>query len=229
MKNILIRDTKKLFRGSIIPKIGISHKKTLGRNNSGKITTRHLGSGCNNLYFDIQFWGSGYLEDILLGNNRKSYVAWCRCSNGFGFFRLIDNTYFSKLGSFLPSYALKTMVVGDSISCVPLKVSGKGLIARATGCSCQIIRQEWPFTVVRIPSGKILRLNSSIFCFKGLVLGLFDSNRKKAGYNRRIGIRPAVKGVSMNPVDHSNGGKTRSSKIKNIFGGLAKWNSKKSF
>ncbi len=120
------------------------------------------------------------------------------------------------------SDSLKTMLVGDSISCVPYKVGSIGLIARAIGSFCRIIRQESLSTVIRIPSGKILRLDSSISCFKGLVLGYSDLERKTAGYNRRIGIRPKVKGVSMNPVDHSNGGKTKSSKIKNIFGKLAK-------
>jgi len=227
MKNVLIIDTPTMFRNSITPKLGINHKKTLGRNNRGKITTRYFGGGVKNLFLEVQFWGSGYLESICSGNNRESYIAWCRSSNGFGFFRLINNNNSLKLGDFLGSAPLKTMVVGDSISCVPSKVGSKGLIARAVGSFCRIIRQESSSTVIRIPSGKILRLDSSIFCFKGLISGFSDLNRKTAGYNRRIGIRPKVKGVSMNPIDHSNGGKTKSSKIKNIFGKLAKWNSKK--
>ena len=55
MKNVLIIDTPTMFRNSITPKLGINHKKTLGRNNRGKITTRYFGGGVKNLFLEVQF------------------------------------------------------------------------------------------------------------------------------------------------------------------------------
>lgn len=228
MNNFLFKGNRKLFRGSIVPKKGFKLLKKGGRNNTGKIITRYIGGGFRILLNSIQSNGIGQLEDIVLNSSKNSYLSWCRSSSGFGFYRLINFNRMYKSGSLLPFQPLKDLLVGDLIFCVPNRIGEDGILARAVGSFCNILKQELIFTTIRIPSGKILKLNSSIFCFLGFSSGPLKSI-SKAGRNRRKGIRPKVKGVSMNPIDHPNGGKTKSSKIKNIFGQLAKWNRKKLF
>ena len=227
MNNLLLIENRNLFRGSIAPKKGLNLKKKGGRNNTGKIITRYTGGGFRILLKNIQS-KSGRLENIVLNSSKNSYLSWCRSSNGFGFYRLINFNRMYEIGNLLPFQPLKNFLVGDLVFCLPNKIGGEGIIARAIGSFCTIIKQELIFTTIRVPSGKIFKLNSSVYCFFGFPSGQFK-NKNKAGCNRRKGIRPKVKGVSMNPVDHPNGGKTKSSKIKNIFGCLAKWKPKKMY
>lgn len=83
-----------------------------------------------------------------------------------------------------------------------------GKIGRATGTNCLILKQEEKITVIRMPSSEVKRINNENTCILGKVASEERKRLGKAGASRRRGIRPTVKGVVMNAVDHPNGGKT---------------------
>lgn len=203
-------------------KVGV--RKRGGRNNQGRITVRCIGGGFKRLYRELEYRdGSHILErngkitTIESDPNRTAYIAACE---GFGkkFYKIVGGTSMPSVGDMLNVVTLGSVPVGSSVYNVSLRTGNGGQLAKARGASCVIVKQDvdTDTTVVRLPSSAIKRLSNKNTCSIGTVFGEAITRLGTAGANRRLGVRPKVRGVAMNPIDHPNGGKSHTNKIKNL-------------
>ena len=206
--------------------IGIT--KTGGRNNRGRITVRHRGGGHKRLYREIEYTREGYkynikgtITAIKYDPNRTAYLA--RCENeGKLFYKILGDQY--EIGQTIKAYKLKDVGIGEEVYNVSNRKGERGKYVRASGAKSKVLKQTEFETVIRLPSGQIKILNNENECNIGGVKLKPISNRPgKAGRSRWKGIRPSVRGVAMNPIDHPNGGKTAGGQSRNLWGKLAKW------
>ncbi|MDQ6961138.1 MAG: 50S ribosomal protein L2 [Mariprofundaceae bacterium] len=199
---------------------GISKKA--GRNNYGRITTRHQGGGHKRLYRLIDFKRnnigvSGTVDRIEYDPNRTAHIALVVFSNGEKRYILAPlglragDTVMSgaeaevSLGNALP---LKNIRVGSVVHNVEMKPGKGGQLARSAGTSIQLMGKEGARAILKLPSGEFRRVDIRCMASIGAMGNADHSNRKigKAGRSRWLGIRPTVRGVVMNPVDHPHGG-----------------------
>lgn len=214
-------------------KVGM--RKKGGRNHHGRITVRHIGGGYKRKYRELEYRESthvtelsGQITRLEYDPNRTAYIA--ACTDGKrNYYKIVGgqqplttSVEQAVIGTELKVVTLGTVPVGGTVYNVSLKVGKGGQIARTRGAACKIVKQEESTTVVRLPSSEIKRLNNKNTCQEGEVYGRPQERLGTAGAHRRLGVRPRVRGVAMNPSDHPNGGKTHSGKIKNKWGKLAK-------
>ena len=196
--------------------------KSGGRNNHGRITVRHIGGGTRAQYRIIDFKRlkdgiEGKVERIEYDPNRTALIAlllykdgerrYIIAPNGLNVGDLIMSGSESpiKVGNCLP---LKNIPVGTTIHCVELK-SGKGAqLLRSAGCSGQIVAKEGVYATLKLRSGEMRKVHNLCRATVGEVSNSENSLRSlgKAGAKRWRGVRPTVRGVAMNPVDHPHGG-----------------------
>ena len=193
-----------------------------GRNNQGRITTRHQGGGHKHHYRVVDFRRDkdgipGRVERLEYDPNRSAHVALVLYSDGERRYILapkriaVGDPVLSggeaaiKVGNTLP---LKNIPVGTQVHCVELKPGKGGQLARSAGSSVQIIAREGAYVTVRLRSGEMRRVHVTCRATIGEVGNDEHNLRKigKAGAQRWRGIRPTVRGVAMNPVDHPHGG-----------------------
>ncbi|MEE8093034.1 MAG: 50S ribosomal protein L2 [Gammaproteobacteria bacterium] len=196
--------------------------KTGGRNNDGRITTRHKGGGHKRHYRIVDFKRdkdgiAGRVERIEYDPNRSAHLALVlyadgerryilaprRCKAGDPILSGSDAPI--KSGNALP---LKNIPVGTLVHCVEMKPGKGGQLARSAGGSVQIVAREGRYTTLRLRSGEMRRIHVDCRATVGEV-GNYEHNLSKlgkAGAKRWRGIRPTVRGVAMNPVDHPHGG-----------------------
>jgi large subunit ribosomal protein L2 len=196
--------------------------RTAGRNAHGHITTRHMGGGHKKLYRLIDFRRDkdgipGKVEHLEYDPNRSANIALVLYADGER--RYIIATKGMAVGQALisgveapikPGNALpiRNIPVGTTIHCIEM-IPGKGAqIARSAGTSAQLLAREGTYAQVRLRSGEIRRIHVECRATIGEVGNEEHSLRKigKAGAQRWRGIRPTVRGVAMNPVDHPHGG-----------------------
>ena len=193
-----------------------------GRNNSGRITVRHQGGGHKQHYRVIDFRRNkdgvvAKIERIEYDPNRSANIALLCYADGERRYIIaprglaVGQQVVSgveapiKPGNALP---IRNIPVGSTIHCVEM-MPGKGAqIARAAGTSVQLLAREGSYAQLRLRSGEIRRVHVECRATIGEVGNEEHSLRKigKAGANRWRGIRPTVRGVAMNPVDHPHGG-----------------------
>ncbi|MBS0186386.1 MAG: hypothetical protein JSS34_08760 [Proteobacteria bacterium] len=200
-------------------------RKTGGRNNQGRITVRHRGGGYKRAYRELEYREgqhvihlNGQVTGIEYDPNRTAYLVACRAQVGGitrNYYEIAGGKTEPEIGKENTYTTLSTVAVGSSIYNVTLKPGKKSQIAKARGASCKIIKQEATTTVIRLPSSEIKRLNNKNLCQEGEVYGRPQEKLGTAGAHRRLGVRPRVRGVAMNPIDHPNGGRTHSLKVKN--------------
>lgn len=196
--------------------------KTAGRNNQGKITTRHLGGGHKRKYRIIDFKRTkdgipGRVATIEYDPNRTSYIALIHYVDGEKAYIIapkglkVGDEIMSgpdadiKVGNALP---LENIPVGSVIHNIELKPGKGGQLVRAAGASAQLLGKEDLYVTIRLVSGEIRRVLKKCRATIGTV-GNQDHeliNIGKAGRNRNLGKRPTVRGVVMNPNDHPHGG-----------------------
>jgi len=196
--------------------------KTGGRNNSGKMTVRHIGGGEKQKYRIIDFKRNktgvtGKVVAIEYDPNRNANIALISYKDGEKRYiiapknievgAIIENGANAdiKIGNALP---LQNIPVGTTVHCVEM-VPGKGAaIARSAGTSAQILGREEKYVMLRLQSGETRKVLGVCMATVGEV-GNEDYelvNLGKAGRKRHMGIRPTVRGSVMNPVDHPHGG-----------------------
>ncbi|QKX01589.1 50S ribosomal protein L2 [Wolbachia endosymbiont of Cruorifilaria tuberocauda] len=221
-------------RGTVlVSKVGLSKdkpeksltfgkKSSGGRNNYGRITVRHKGGGHKRKYRVVDFKRNradqGIVEKIEYDPNRSGFLALIlyKSDNTRSYILAPQNVKPGDLvisgdtadilaGNCLP---LKYIPVGSFVHGVELKPGGGAIIARAAGCYAQIIGHDNNYVLLRLRSGQVRLILSSCRATIGVVSNLDRKNRKlgKAGRNRWLGVRPTVRGVAMNPVDHPHGG-----------------------
>ncbi|EED34604.1 ribosomal protein L2 [Luminiphilus syltensis NOR5-1B] len=196
--------------------------KSGGRNNAGRITTRHIGGGHKHHYRVIDFKRNkdgipAKVERLEYDPNRTAHIALMLYADGERRYIIAPkgikagDTLYSgstapiKAGNCLP---LRNIPVGSVIHCIEMKPGRGAQLARSAGASVQLVAREGQYATVRLRSGETRRVPVDCRATLGEVSNSEHSLRKlgKAGAARWRGVRPTVRGVAMNPVDHPHGG-----------------------
>jgi large subunit ribosomal protein L2 len=213
---------KDLHKGEPVRSLTESKNKSGGRNNHGRITTRHIGGGHKQRYRIIDFKRDkdgvpANVERLEYDPNRSANIALLLYKDGERRYiiapknikagdQLISGTDAPiKTGNALP---LGNIPVGTQIHCIEMK-SGKGAqIARSAGTSAQLLAREGMYVTLRLRSGEMRKIHVDCRATIGEAGNSEHGLRSlgKAGAKRWAGVRPTVRGVVMNPVDHPHGG-----------------------
>ena len=197
-------------------------KKHSGRNKQGKITVRHQGGGSKRKYRVIDFKRDkkdipAKVIAVEYDPNRTAFIALLQYADGEKRYILapldlkVGDTVVSgenadiKPGNALP---ISKIPVGTLIHNLEIKPGKGGQIVRSAGAYAQLMAKEGNYAQVRLPSGEYRRIPMNAMATIGTVGNTDHSNVHigKAGRKRHMGIRPTVRGVVMNPVDHPHGG-----------------------
>lgn len=208
--------TKKPLKSLLVIK-----KKTTGRNNQGRITTRHRGGGVKRYYRKINFklpvGTSAVVEQIEYDPNRSARIARIKDSDGGYHYILaakgmgVGNKVVSAEEAPITKgnrLALKNIPTGTTIHAIELQPGRGAQMVRSAGAGAQLTSKEGDWAQVRLPSGEIRMVSINAMASIGTVGNDQHSNIKigKAGRNRHLGKRPTVRGLAMNAADHPHGG-----------------------
>ena len=197
-------------------------KSTGGRNNRGELTSWWRGGGHKRLYRVIDFKRDkkdipGRIETVEYDPNRSARIALLTYADGEKRYILqpagvkVGDTVVSGASvDILPGNALplKNIPLGTMIHNVEFRPGKGGQIARSAGAGVQLVAKDGPYVSIKMPSGELRLINAECFATIGQVGNLEHENISigKAGRQRWLGLRPHVRGVVMNPVDHPHGG-----------------------
>lgn len=197
-------------------------RKKAGRNNNGRITVRHRGGGVRRTYRMIDFKRNkidipGTVEYIEYDPNRTSFIA--RILYADGERRYILAPVGLEKGAKIVSsekvdvkpgntMKLKNTPFGTMVHNVEMKPGKGGQLARSAGAYCQLAGRTDGYAQLKMPSGEMRLVPEDCLATIGVVGNVDHGNVKigKAGKKRHMGVRPTVRGVAMNPVDHPHGG-----------------------
>jgi len=214
--------TPDLYKGKPHAPLLESQSKNSGRNNNGRITTRHQGGGHKQHYRLIDFRRNktgipATVEHIEYDPNRTAHIALLCYADGerryiiaprgvsAGMQLISGSEAPIKVGNAMP---LRNIPVGSTIHCIELQPGKGAQIARSAGTSVQLLAREGAYAQLRLRSGEVRRVHVDCMATLGEVGNEEHSLRSigKAGAMRWRGVRPTVRGVVMNPVDHPHGG-----------------------
>jgi len=208
--------TKKPLRSLTVIK-----RRGNGRNNQGRITTRHQGGGAKQFYrlvnFKLAAGTEATIEHIEYDPNRSARIARIKESNGTYHYILAANGM--KVGQKIVSGSeatietgnrlpLRNIPVGSTIHAIELQPGRGAQLVRSAGNGAQLMAKEEQYGQVRLPSGEVRLINLECTASLGVIGNEQHQNVKigKAGRSRHMGIRPTVRGVVMNAADHPHGG-----------------------
>jgi len=197
--------------------------KTGGRNNNGRITTRHIGGGHKQHYRLVDFRRNdkdgipAVVERVEYDPNRTAHIALLKYADGERRYiiapkgvsagdQVVSGAHAPiKAGNTLP---LRNIPVGSTVHGIELKPGKGAQIARSAGASVQLVAREGAYVTLRLRSGEMRKVLAECRATLGEVSNSEHSLRSlgKAGAKRWKGIRPTVRGAAMNPVDHPHGG-----------------------
>ncbi len=196
--------------------------KSGGRNNHGRVTSRHRGGGHKQLYRVVDFRRDnfgvpGRVERIEYDPNRSAFIALVIFNNGDKRYILApqglrpgDTVMSGPEAEMRPGNAMRIAAirVGTMLHNVELKPGKGGQLARSAGIGVQLMGKEGGRAILKLPSGEFRRVDTRCLATLGVLANGDHANRKvgKAGRSRWLGLRPSVRGVAMNPVDHPHGG-----------------------
>ncbi len=196
-------------------------KKQSGRNNQGRITTRHRGGGVRKFYrtvnFNLPAGTEAVVEHIEYDPNRSARIARIKENNGtYHYILAVQNMkpgdkvssgeeIAIEAGNRLP---LRNIPVGSVIHAIELQVGKGAQIVRSAGASAQLMAKEGEYAQVKLPSGEVRMIQINCSASLGVIGNEQHQNIKigKAGRTRNKGVRPTVRGVVMNAADHPHGG-----------------------
>ena len=197
-------------------------KKNAGRNNQGKISVRHQGGGEKQKYRLIDFKRNklevpAKVAGIEYDPNRSAFIALLHYLDGEKRYILAplglhvgDTIVSSEAADIKPgnSLQLANIPLGTLVHNIELRPGAGGQIARSAGTYAQLMAKEGSFATLRMPSGEMRKVPIIARATIGTVGNTDHENVRigKAGRKRHMGIRPTVRGVVMNPVDHPHGG-----------------------
>nr|WP_010133845.1 50S ribosomal protein L2 [Microbulbifer agarilyticus] len=211
-----------LHKGAPYAPLVEKKSKTGGRNNNGRITTRHIGGGHKHHYRVVDFKRNkdgipATVERLEYDPNRTAHIALVCYADGER--RYIIAPKGLKAGAKIQSgdaapiavgntLPLRNIPVGSVIHAIELKPGKGAQLARSAGASVQLVAREGQYATIRLRSGEMRKVLSECRATLGEVSNSEHSLRKlgKAGAKRWRGVRPTVRGVAMNPVDHPHGG-----------------------
>lgn len=196
-------------------------RKSGGRNNNGRITTRHIGGGHKKHYRLVDFMRTKREAATVLAieydPNRTCRIALVQYTDGTKSYILAPvgltvgmqvqagENVAPKVGNAMP---LKNVPLGTAIHNIEVRPGTGGKIARSAGQQAILSNRDAEYALVKMPSGEIRKFRVDCFCTIGQVGNAQHMNESsgKAGRTRWMGVRPTVRGMCMNPVDHPNGG-----------------------
>ena len=211
-----------LYKGRSFAPLTEAKSKSGGRNNNGRITTRHIGGGHKHHYRVIDFKRikdgiSAKVERLEYDPNRSAHIALLLYADGERKYIIAPKGL--KVGSIVKSgpgseisvgnsLPLNEIPVGTTLHCVELKPKKGAQLARSAGTSVQFVAKEDGYASIRLKSGEFRKVLSSCRATIGEVSNQEHSLKSfgKAGAKRWVGVRPTVRGVAMNPIDHPHGG-----------------------
>lgn len=196
-------------------------KSRAGRNNTGRITTRHRGGGVKKLYrlvnHNLAAGTIATVEHIEYDPNRSARLARVKDQHGLYHYVLADTNM--RVGTKITSgeevaieqsnrLPLSKIPTGTMIYNIELQAGKGGQAVRSAGTKAQLMAKEGDYALVRMPSGEVRRFRLECMATIGTVGNVQHQNVKigSAGRKRRMGIRPGVRGVVMNAADHPHGG-----------------------
>ena len=214
--------TPGLHKGKPVSSLLDKKSKSGGRNNRGRITVRHHGGGHKQRYRIVDFKRDkdsipGVVERLEYDPNRSAHLALIKYADGERRYILApkgvsEGTAVSsgddapiKSGNALP---LRSIPVGTLIHNIEMKPGKGGQLVRSAGGSAQLAAREGAYVTIRLRSGEMRKIHTNCRATVGEV-GHGEHNLRKlgkAGATRWRGVRPTVRGVAMNPVDHPHGG-----------------------
>ena len=221
-RGTILVDKSKLWKGKPYKPLTSVNNPSKGRNNYGRITSRNHGGGHKQKYRHIDFYRKKFnmtaeVERIEYDPNRSCYIMLVKFEDNQKFYYLapenikvgdkIENgpNIEIKTGNCLP---LQDIPVGINIHNVELQPGAGGKIARSAGTSVTISGLDGNYSLVKMTSGEVRKIDSRSMATIGVLSNPDQKNIKigKAGRNRWRGKRPQTRGVAMNPVDHPHGG-----------------------
>ena len=221
-RTLVTVDRSELWKGRPEKSLTKGKKRGSCRNNHGHITTRHKGGGHKKLYRQIDFRRNKFdieakVERIEYDPNRTAFIALIKYKDNELAYIIAPQRLKAgdkvvsgervdiKPGNALP---LKNIPVGTIVHNIEMKQGKGGQLARAAGSYAQLIGKDSGYALVRLRSGEVRLINSECLATIGAVSNSDHQNTvvAKAGRSRWKGIRPTVRGVVMNPVDHPHGG-----------------------
>jgi large subunit ribosomal protein L2 len=228
LRHLVLVDRGHLWKGAPVKMLTEGISKTGGRNNHGRITTRHIGGGHKRTYRLIDFRRRKFdqpatVERLEYDPNRTAFIALLKYEDGELAYILAPqrmapgDTVISgekvdvKPGNAMP---LASMPIGTIVHNVELKPGRGGQLARSAGSYVQLVGRDAGWAILKLNSGETRRVRAECMATVGAVSNPDHSNQiiGKAGRKRWLGIRPTVRSIAMNPVDHPNGGRTKGGK-----------------
>ncbi|MGQ7249022.1 50S ribosomal protein L2 [Halomonas sp. V046] len=213
---------EELYKGRAYAPLLEKQSKSGGRNNHGRITTRHVGGGHRQHYRLIDFKRTkdgvpAVVERLEHDPNRSAHIALLKYLDGERRYIIAPKGVSAgdrlesgvnapiKKGNAMP---LRNIPLGSTVHCIELKPGKGAQIARSAGTSAQLVAREGNYATLRLRSGEMRKVLAECRATLGEVSNSEHSLRQlgKAGAKRWRGVRPTVRGVAMNPVDHPHGG-----------------------
>ena len=221
-RHVVTVTNSELHKGKPYAPLVEKKSKSGGRNHHGRITTRHVGGGHKQQYRVIDFRRNkdgipATVERLEYDPNRSAHIALVVYADGerryiiapkgvsAGTKIISGDSVDIKPGNTMP---IRNVPVGSVIHCVELKPGKGAQIARSAGTSAQLVAREGAYATLRLRSGEMRKVLVECRATLGEVSNSEHSLRQlgKAGATRWRGVRPTVRGVAMNPVDHPHGG-----------------------
>ncbi|MER2520374.1 MAG: 50S ribosomal protein L2 [Bdellovibrionales bacterium] len=222
LRQVVKVDRSELWKGKPVKSLTEGLTNTGGRNNKGRITTRHIGGGHPHRYRLIDFKRRKFdvdatVERLEYDPNRTAFIALVKYNDGEQAYILApqkiqkgDVVIAGEKVDVKPGNAmrLKNIPVGTFVHNVEMKPGKGGQMARSAGASVQIVGRDTGVVQIKMNSGELRTIPQECMATIGAVSNADHMNEQmgKAGRNRWKGIRPSVRGVVMNPIDHPHGG-----------------------
>jgi len=222
LRGTVLIDRKGLWKGKPVKTLTEGKSANGGRNNHGRITMRRIGGGHKKSYRLVDFKRRkfdvpGTVERLEYDPNRSAFIALIKYADGELAYIIApqrlapgDQVIAGKKVDVKPGNAmpLRSVPIGTIVHNVEMKIGKGGQIARAAGTYVQLVGRDGAYAIVRLASGEQRLIHGDCMASVGAVSNPDNQNVKigKAGRNRWLGIRPSVRGVAMNPIDHPHGG-----------------------
>ncbi len=224
LRQLVLVDRGHLWKGAPIKMLTGGKTKSGGRNNFGRITTRHIGGGHKQTYRRIDFRRTKHdmparVERLEYDPNRTAFIALLKYQDGTLSYILApqrlavgDSVVAGAKADIKPGNAMQltSVPIGNFVHNIELKAGGGGKIARSAGAYAQLVGRDAGWAILRLNSGETRRVRAECMATIGAVSNPDHMNELvgKAGRTRWKGTRPTVRSIAMNPVDHPNGGRT---------------------
>ncbi|MCY4504479.1 MAG: 50S ribosomal protein L2 [Hyphomicrobiales bacterium] len=221
-RGLVLVDRSGLHKGGPVKKLTRGKPQKAGRNHHGHITVRHRGGGHKRKYRMVDFrrrkWDmAAVVQRLEYDPNRSTFLALIKYEDGELAYILAPQRLSPggqvmagakvdvQPGNAMP---LDAMPMGTLVHNVEMKPGKGGQLMRAAGASAQLMGRDGDYAILRLPSGEQRLVAGRCMATVGSLSNADNSNRKlaKAGRSRWMGVRPHVRGVAMNPVDHPHGG-----------------------